>query len=77
MSMTPGFVPSLALIAALGAPAAARPQVERIDLSERGPSIGERVPDFNLNDQNGDRWTRDSILGANGAMLVFVRSADW
>ncbi|HYL34348.1 MAG TPA: hypothetical protein VEV17_00390 [Bryobacteraceae bacterium] len=49
----------------------------RVDLSRLGPQRGQRVPDFNLKDQNGQSWTRDSILGPNGAMLVFYRSADW
>ena len=53
------------------------PTRTRIDLSELGPQVGERVPDFSLQDQNGKTWTRESIMGPNGAMLVFVRSANW
>ncbi len=53
------------------------PTRTRIDLSELGPQVGERVPDFSLQDQNGETWTRESIMGPNGAMLVFVRSANW
>ena len=49
----------------------------KIDVSELGPQVGEIVPDFSLMDQNGETWTRDSIMGPNGAMLVFVRSAGW
>ena len=49
----------------------------RIDVSKLGPQVGERVPDFNLKDQNGKSWTLPSILGSKGAMLVFVRSAAW
>jgi len=48
-----------------------------VDLSKLGPQIGQRVPDFNLKDQNGKSWTLDSTLGPNGVMLVFYRSADW
>ena len=48
-----------------------------INVAELGPQVGEIVPDFRLSDQNGDYWTRESILGPRGAMLVFVRSADW
>jgi hypothetical protein len=48
-----------------------------IDLSKLGPQVGQRVPDFALKDQNGEQWTRQSIMGPKGAMLVFVRSADW
>jgi len=50
---------------------------EKIDVSKLGPQVGERVPDFSLNDQNGKTWTLSSIMGPKGAMLVFVRSADW
>lgn len=48
-----------------------------IDVSKLGPQVGERIPDFGLKDQNGKIWTRQSILGSKGAMLVFFRSADW
>ena len=53
------------------------PTRTRIDVSELGPQVGERVPDFSLQDQNGKTWTRQSIMGPQGAMLVFVRSANW
>jgi hypothetical protein len=56
------------------APAATRTP---IDVSKLGPQVGHRVPDFALKDQNGKLWTRQSIVGPKGAMLVFVRSADW
>jgi cytochrome oxidase Cu insertion factor (SCO1/SenC/PrrC family) len=49
----------------------------RIDVSKLGPQAGERVPDFSLKDQFGKIWTRDSLVQRNGAMLVFLRSADW
>ena len=48
-----------------------------VDVAKLGPQVGERVPDFNLIDQNGKSWTLQGILGRNGAMLVFFRSADW
>jgi hypothetical protein len=59
--------------------AALPPQTPRqtIDVSKLGPQVGERVPDFNLADQNGKAWTLQSIMGPKGAMLVFFRSADW
>ena len=53
------------------------PTRTRVDVSELGPQVGERVPDFSLQDQNGKTWTRQSIMGPQGAMLVFVRSANW
>jgi hypothetical protein len=48
-----------------------------IDLSRLGPQVGQQVPDFSLTDQSGKAWTRQSIAGPKGAMLVFIRSADW
>ncbi len=50
---------------------------ERIDVSKLGPQVGERVPDFSLPDQTGRSRNLQSIMGPRGAMLVFVRSADW
>ena len=49
----------------------------RIDVSKLGPQVGERVPDFQLIDQTGRPQTLQSIMGRRGAMVVFVRSADW
>ena len=49
----------------------------KIDVSKLGPQVGEIVPDFSLTDQDGQTWTREAIMGPKGAMLVFVRSADW
>ena len=49
----------------------------QIDVSKLGPKVGERVPDFKLADQTGREHTLQSIMGRRGAMLVFVRSADW
>ena len=47
------------------------------DMSKIGVQVGQSVPDFVLPDQNGTRQTLKSVLGPNGAMLVFFRSADW
>ena len=57
--------------------ASSQEERERIDVSQRGPQVGERIPDFTLTDQYGNAWTRNSIAGPNGTMLVFLRSADW
>lgn len=50
---------------------------QKIDVSKLGPQVGERVPDFSLSDQDGKTWTLQSIMGPKGAMVVFIRSADW
>jgi len=57
--------------------AAQQPPREKIDVSRLGPQVGERVPDFSLKDQDGKTRNLNSIMGPRGAMLVFVRSADW
>ena len=48
-----------------------------IDIASLGPQVGELVPTFSLPDQNGQFQTLESILGPNGAILLFHRSADW
>lgn len=48
-----------------------------IDVASLGPQVGDEVPGFRLPDQNGDMHTLESILGPNGAMILFHRSADW
>jgi hypothetical protein len=49
----------------------------RVDVSKLGPQVGERVQDFSLPDQGGRIRTLQSIMGPRGAMVVFLRSADW
>jgi len=53
------------------------PLRQKIDVAKLGPQVGERVPDFSLPDQNAKTQTLQSIMGPKGAMLVFIRSADW
>jgi hypothetical protein len=79
MTRTVPLVAILGLgVLAAGAAALQPPGVpDRIDVSRLGPQVGERVPDFSLPDQHGRTRTVASIMGARGAMLVFVRSADW
>ena len=49
----------------------------RVDVSKLGPQVGERVPDFSLRDQAGRVRDLQSVMGPRGAMVVFLRSADW
>ena len=42
-----------------------------------GPEVGERIPDFSAYDQNGNLRSLGDVMGPNGAMVVFHRSADW
>ena len=48
-----------------------------VDVQSLGPQVGEPVPDFRLPDQHGQIQTLESIMGPNGAMLLFHRSANW
>ncbi|MBM89701.1 MAG: hypothetical protein CMQ41_15140 [Gammaproteobacteria bacterium] len=48
-----------------------------VDIDSLGPQVGDAVPRFELSDQNGNLQSLDSILGPNGGMLLFHRSADW
>jgi cytochrome oxidase Cu insertion factor (SCO1/SenC/PrrC family) len=68
----------MALLASMPATPQSQSQPrQKIDVSKLGPQVGDRVPDFSLKDQNGKDWTLQSIMGPKGAMLVFIRSADW
>jgi hypothetical protein len=42
-----------------------------------GPGINERIPEFSLPDQNGKIKNLKEIIGENGAILNFYRSASW
>jgi peroxiredoxin len=45
---------------------------------ELGPPIGAKAPDIGtLADQKGTARSLSSLMGANGLVLFFVRSADW
>lgn len=50
---------------------------EPIIVANLGPQVGEQVPDFQLSDQFGEIHDLESVMGPNGAMLLFHRSADW
>jgi hypothetical protein len=42
-----------------------------------GPEVGARSPDFEALDQNGNLVSLADVMGPSGAMVVFIRSADW
>ncbi len=64
-------------VTSLGVESPATQSRTPIDVASLGPQVGEQVPAFSLPDQNGRVRTLESILGRNGAMLLFHRSADW
>ena len=63
---------ALAAVATAAAQAPPLPDVDRF-----GPQVGETVPSLSLTDQNGEARDLQSLMGPNGLMLVFSRSADW
>jgi hypothetical protein len=48
-----------------------------VDVETLGPRVGDALPEFSLGDQSGHMRTLKSLLGSNGAVIVFFRSADW
>jgi len=52
-------------------------QAPSTDLERKGPQIGAQAPPFSGVDQHGRTQTLESVVKADGAMLVFYRSADW
>lgn len=49
----------------------------KVDVKRVGPQVGAALPDFSLRDQHGDVHSLKSLLGQEGAVIVFFRSADW
>lgn len=64
-------------LAVLLAGATLTAQSQPVNLDKKGPPLGTRVPAFSGVDQFGKTQTLESTLKAEGAMLVFFRSADW
>lgn len=42
-----------------------------------GPGVGETIPPFRAPDQLGRPQTLETIAGPAGAVIAFMRSADW
>ena len=47
------------------------------DEMRTGPKIGEKVPNFSLADQYGKTRALGDLMGQDGLLLVFSRSALW
>ncbi|MDP1569286.1 MAG: hypothetical protein Q8L86_04720 [Vicinamibacterales bacterium] len=77
MRMRTGWIMGLLLwaLGPGGGPALARQTP--VDVEKIGPQVGARVPDFSGTDQRGRTQTLQSLMGREGLMLVFNRSADW
>ena len=72
------FVPGvlIALAIAASSSGAQTPAPSGVDVAAIGPQTGSRLPAFTLPDQRGRPQTLESLMGKNGLMLVFSRSAD-
>lgn len=49
----------------------------KVDPATLGPAVGQPIPSFEAQDQDGRRREFASLAGPNGLVLVFFRSADW
>ena len=47
------------------------------DAAQRAVAVGDQSPDFELQDQHGQRRALAEFLGKGKVALVFYRSADW
>lgn len=47
------------------------------DSTQIGLASGATAPGFSLTDQFGQKRTMESLMGPQGMVLVFFRSADW
>jgi hypothetical protein len=72
-----GVVTTLSLLLLGPVAAQQQPPASAIDVEKLGPQVGAPVPDFSLPDQHGATRSLKSLMGPNGAILVFFRSADW
>lgn len=69
---------ALAAICVMAFGAAAFGQSENLaQVPAIGLETGQTAPAFALQDQLGQEQTIESLRGANGTVLLFVRSADW
>ena len=62
---------------AVGQDATGTAERQPVVVADLGPQVGEPVPDFEMVDQFGNTHDLESVMGPNGAMLLFHRSADW
>ena len=76
-----GFI-IISMLFALQTAAQQRPQVfDRWDSTDdgmkTGPAVGEIIPEFVAENQDGTLTSFEDIKGPKGAVILFHRSADW
>ena len=67
----------LTLVALFVTLAFAAQQSPPIDKPSIGIAIGQKMPPFTAVDQLGHDVSSDTLIGQNGTVLLFFRSADW
>jgi hypothetical protein len=74
-----GLVMSICVLAAplLMAQAPAADAWKTKPAASTGLAVGEKIPAFELRDQNGKLQNFQSVRGPKGAAIYFMRSADW
>jgi hypothetical protein len=75
--VAPAIVCAVVSLVAQATAQQSAPQPVLPDVQKLGPQVGTRVPEFTLLDQKGQSRTLASLMGPQGLMLVFYRSADW
>ncbi len=73
------FVVSICVLAAplLLAQAPAADAWKTKPAATTGLAVGDKIPPFELRDQNGKLQSFQSVRGPKGAAIYFMRSADW
>jgi hypothetical protein len=64
-------------VALAGLLAIAAPGIGGSPEEETGLQVGEKAPEFSLEDQSGEERSLGEFLGKDKVALVFYRSADW
>ncbi len=54
-----------------------RPKQADAHKPQVGLAVGDVAPTFKARDQFGNEQSNSTILGKNGTVLLFFRSADW
>ena len=66
------------LVITLGAsPSSSQGAPAPVPIEQRGPPLGSVAPPIRLRDQRDRERTLETLVGKDGLVLLFVRSADW
>ncbi len=70
---------AMLLVAGLSAVASGqeKPSSDGSDTHFSGLETGQKAPGFTARDQFGHEQSNETLIGSNGTVLLFFRSADW